>query len=459
MAKYRFVAVDSKGKELSGSVEAASEGAATTMLKDKGYFPTSISETGPGTSGTTAGGATASAKPSLKKPSTAAGTATSPGTGATAPGAKKSFSFGGGSKKQDPTKPKSVGFMARVKTKELVTFTRQLSTLVDAGLPLVRSLEVLNKQEKNPLLKRSLVEMSESINSGSTFAEAMSAHPKIFDKLYVNMVRAGEAGGVLNEVLTSLADFMEKMQKIKNKVVSAMVYPMVVLGFAMIILTFLMIFIVPRFEQIFKDILGDKELPMITRIVTGVSRAFVDRWYFVFGGFAAIVVGIIMAMKTEKGKRVWDKIKFNAPVFGALIRKTAIARFTRTLGTLMESGVPVLQALTIVGDTAGNSVVADAVKVVHDAVKEGENMAPPIESTNIFPPMVVSMVEVGEETGELPQMLARIADTYDDEVDNAVAALTSIIEPLMIVFLAVIVGIIVISLFMPMIGIIQGIQG
>lgn len=451
MAKYRFVAVDSKGKELSGSVEAASESAATAMLKDKGFFPTSIAE-----AGTTAGGEATSAKPSLlKKATTAAGT----GGGTKPPGgAKKSFSFGGGAGKADPAKPKSVGFMARVKTKELVTFTRQLSTLVDAGLPLVRSLEVLNKQEKNLLLKRSLVEMSESISSGSTFAEAMSAHPKIFDKLYVNMVRAGEAGGVLNEVLTSLADFMEKMQKIKNKVISAMVYPMVVLGFALIILTFLMLFIVPRFEQIFRDILGDAQLPFLTRMVTGVSRAFVNQWYLVFGGAAALIVGIVMALKTEKGKRIWDRIKFRAPVFGPLIRKTSIARFTRTLGTLMESGVPVLQALTIVGETAGNSVVADAVKIVHDAVKEGENMAPPIESTQIFPPMVVSMVEVGEETGELPQMLGRIADTYDDEVDNAVAALTSLIEPLMIVFLAVIVGIIVISLFMPMIGIIQGIQ-
>lgn len=452
MAEYRFVAVDSKGKELSGSVEAASESAATAMLKDKGYFPTSIAE-----AGTTSGGEAPAPKPGLlKKPAaTAAGTG---GGAKSAAGAKKAFSLGGGSAKADPAKPKGVGFMARVKTKELVTFTRQLSTLVDAGLPLVRSLEVLNKQEKNPLLKRSLVEMSDSISSGSTFAEAMSAHPKIFDKLYVNMVRAGEAGGVLNEVLTSLADFMEKMQKIKNKVVSAMVYPMVVLGFALIILTFLMLFIVPRFEQIFKDILGDTQLPFLTRMVTGVSRAFVNQWYLVFGGGAALIVGIVMALKTEKGKRIWDKIKFNAPVFGPLIRKTSIARFTRTLGTLMESGVPVLQALTIVGETAGNSVVADAVRVVHDAVKEGENMAPPIESTQIFPPMVVSMVEVGEETGELPQMLSRIADTYDDEVDNAVAALTSLIEPLMIVFLAVIVGIIVISLFMPMIGIIQGIQ-
>ena len=270
MAKYRFVAVDSKGKELSGSVEAASESAATSMLKDKGFFPTSIAE-----AGTTAGGEAPATKPGLlKKASTAAGT----GGGAKPPaGAKKSFSFGGGAAKGDPAKPKSVGFMARVKTKELVTFTRQLSTLVDAGLPLVRSLEVLNKQEKNLLLKRSLVEMSDSISSGSTFAEAMSAHPKIFDKLYVNMVRAGEAGGVLNEVLTSLADFMEKMQKIKNKVISAMVYPMVVLGFALIILTFLMLFIVPRFEQIFRDILGDAQLPFLTRMVTGVSRAFVNQ--------------------------------------------------------------------------------------------------------------------------------------------------------------------------------------
>jgi type IV pilus assembly protein PilC len=301
--------------------------------------------------------------------------------------------------------------------------------------------------------------MGDAIESGSNFAEALVQHPRIFDKLYVNMVKAGEVGGVLDKVLVSLAEFMEKVQKIKNKVKSAMTYPIVVLTMALAILTFLMIVIIPKFEKIFADIMQGKPLPALTRAVTVVSKNFVVVGPAMLLVVVAIVVALKFWKKTPKGAYVIDWTKLHMPLFGSLFMKSSIARFTRTLGELMDSGVPVLQALTIVGETSGNAVIETAVHVVHDAVKEGENIAPTLASTGIFPPMVISMVEVGEETGELPNMLRRIADNFEDEVDNAVAGLTSIIEPLLIVFLALIVGVIVISLFLPLVGIIEGLSG
>ena len=335
-----------------------------------------------------------------------------------------------------------------------MVFTRQLATLVDAGLPLVRSMQVLEKQEKNPMLKKALGDMADSIQSGSTFAEALAQHPKIYNKLYVNMAKAGEVGGVLDQVLVRLAEFMEKAQKIKNKVVGAMMYPMVVMVMALGILTFLMIVIIPKFKEIFSELLEGQALPGLTQFVMGASELMTKRLPFLIIGVAGLVFLIKMAAKTKQGSLLLDHLKLKMPVFGNLVRKTVVGRFTRTLGTLMASGVPVLQALNIVRDTAGNEVVAKAVNQIHDAVKEGENMAPPIEASGVFPPMVVSMVQVGEETGELPEMLMKIADSYDDEVDNAVAGLTSVIEPLLIVFLALVVGTIVIALFLPLISII-----
>jgi type IV pilus assembly protein PilC len=296
--------------------------------------------------------------------------------------------------------------------------------------------------------------MAESIQSGSTFAEALSQHPRIFNRLFINMVKAGELGGVLDIVLTRLADFMEKAQKIKSKVISAMVYPIVVLCMAVAILAFLMIFIIPKFEEIFDELLEGRALPGLTQFVLGVSRTMSQRVPFILIVVAVLVVLIKLFGKTSGGRYVLDRLKLGMPIFGPLVKKTAIARFTRTLGTLMTSGVPVLQALTIVRDTAGNEVVAKAVNQVHDSVKEGENMAPPLEASGTFPPVVISMVEVGEETGDLPEMLMKVADSFDDEVDNTVAGLTSVIEPVLIIFLAVIVGTIVISLFLPLITII-----
>jgi type IV pilus assembly protein PilC len=301
--------------------------------------------------------------------------------------------------------------------------------------------------------------LAETVQGGSTFSDALSQHPKIFNKLYVNMVKAGELGGVMELVLVRLADFQEKAQKLKNKVVSAMFYPVIVLVIAIAIMAFLLVYIVPKFEQIFADMLGGKPLPALTEFVIGTSRFFQEQWYLIIGGFVLFVVGYIFAARMPKGRAMIDAVKLRVPLFGDLIKKGAISRFSRTLGTLVTSGVPILQALNITRDTAGNVVLSGAIQRVHDSVKEGETIVTPLEKSGIFPPMVVSMIDVGEETGQLPEMLLKIADVYDDEVDNTVAGLTSLLEPIMIVFLAVVVGTIVIALFLPLISIISGLQG
>ena len=328
-----------------------------------------------------------------------------------------------------------------------------------AGLPLLRGLHVLERQTPNASLKEALGGMCESVESGSTFSEALQNFPKIFNNLYVNMVRAGEAGGVLEVVLNRLAEFAEKAEKIKNKVKSAMVYPVVVLIAAVGITAFLLITVIPKFEDIFKELMEDDALPAITQFVLNASKFVMERGYVVAGAVVGIVVLFNLFARMKTGAYILDTVKLNMPVFGTLIRRTAIARMMRTLGTLLASGVPVLQALVIVRDTSGNAVIAKAIQSVHDSVKEGESMTNPLAASKVFPPMVISMVEVGEETGAISDMLTRVADTYDDEVDNAVAGLTSVIEPLMIMMLAVIVGTIVIAMFMPMIKIISTIGG
>jgi len=274
----------------------------------------------------------------------------------------------------------------------------------------------------------------------------------------VNMVKAGEVGGVLELVLTRLSEFQEKAAKIKNKVVAAMVYPGIVMTMAVSIMTFLLIFIVPRFELIFHDLLGDKPLPPVTRFVIGFSGFVTSNGLVIFGAIVAAVTLYKFVGRTKRGRLAIDTFKLRMPLFGNLNRKTAISRFARTLGTLVTSGVPILQALNITRDTAGNAAIALAIARVHDSVKEGESIVQPLEASKQFPPMVVSMVDVGEETGKLPEMLLKVADVYDDEVDNAVIALTSALEPIMIVFLAVVVGTIVLALFTPLISIITGLQ-
>jgi type IV pilus assembly protein PilC len=421
MPKFSYVALDTRGKEITGVLESENTTTAVGRIREMGYFPTNVAETDK-----------VPAKKGAKAPGPAGGKS----------GAKKGFSI-------------NLNFSTgKVKAKLLTAFTRQLATLIDAGLPLLRGLEVLRKGERNPTLKRTLQKIGESVEAGSTFSEALAQHPKVFSKLYVNMVRAGEAGGVLDVTLGRLAEFQEKAAKIKNKVIAAMVYPAVVIFVALAIVSFLMIVIVPKFQEIFTDLLEGKPLPGLTLFVMKVSNLVQHQILLVAGCVAAVVIAIKMIGKTEKGRFYLDKIKLHAPLFGQMVRKVGIARFSRTLGTLIASGVPILQALNIVRDTAGNAVIAKAVSQVHDAVKEGERIVQPLEASGVFPPMVISMVDVGEETGALPDMLMKVADVYDDEVDNAVTAITSLLEPIMIVFLAVVVGTIVIAMFMPLISVI-----
>jgi type IV pilus assembly protein PilC len=421
MARFKYVAMDSGGSETQGVLDAENESQAVSILRANGLFPTRVNEIQ---------------------------------TGAARRGAPVKSGKG---LKKDIKLPK---FLAgRVKAKQLMVFTRQLATLVDAGLPLLRGLRILLKQEKNQALRDAVNSMGESVEGGSTFSEALAQHPKIFDDLFVNMVRAGEAGGVLDVVLSRLAEFMEKAERIKGRVKSAMVYPVVVLIAAVGIVTFMMIAVIPKFEEIFSGLLGGGELPALTRFVIGISTTVKERGFVVLGVIVGIVVLCKTLAKTKTGALLLDQVKLRMPVFGQLTVRSSIARFSRTLGTLMSSGVPVLQALNIVRDTVGNRVISRAIQGVHDSVKEGDSMAMPMEAAGLFPSMVVSMVDVGEETGALPEMLIRIADNYDDEVDRAVDGMTSVIEPLLIVFLAVVVGTIVIAMFVPLVSIIGQLGG
>ena len=411
MAKFSYTAVDAAGKQANGTVEAADQSEAIAQIRQLGYYPQRLNES--------RDDAAASAKEK----------------GVKAPKIKK-----GG----------------KVKVKILTVFTRQLATLIDAGLPLLRSLNTLARQERNVTMRNTMTALSTSVESGSTFSEALAQHPGIFNKLYVNMVKAGELGGVLEIVLARLAEFQEKAEKIKGKVKSAMVYPLVVLSIALVILSFLLVFIVPKFQKIFEEALPGTPLPGITLFVIGVSQIFINQWYLIIGAVAAVVIGYNVFSATTVGAIIIDQLTLKLPVFGDLLSKTAISRFARTLGTLISSGVPILQALNITKETAGNHVIASAIAKIHDSVKEGESVVGPMESSGVFPPMVTSMVQVGEETGQLPDMLVKVADVYEGEVDNVVTGLTSVLEPIMIVMLAVVVGTIVIALFMPMVKLITG---
>ena len=422
MANFQYSALDAKGEQTTGAISAATEAEAIQQLRGKGLYPTQISEEGK-----------------------------SKGKGKAAPAKAK------GKVKGKTVAAGKVG--GRIKPKSLMIFTRQLATLIDSGLPLLRSLTVLEKQEPNPILKATVRSLAENVQGGSTFSESLAQHPKIFNKLYVNMVKAGELGGVLEVVLNRLAEYQEKAQKLKNKIVSAMVYPVIVMFIAVAILVFLMIFIVPKFKEMFSS--TDQQLPLISRIVFGMSEFFLARPLFVPNVvfvFVCFGLGIFLFNlwgKTNGGRTVIDNMKLRMPIIGDIQRKSAVSRFSRTLGTLVTSGVPILQALNITRDTAGNVVISRAIEKVHEAVKEGETIVTPLQSSGVFPNMVISMVDVGEETGQLPEMLLKVADVYDDEVDNAVTALTSILEPIMIVFLALIVGSVVFALFLPLIKMIS----
>jgi type IV pilus assembly protein PilC len=426
MPKYDYVALDQKGNETKGSIEGASQNEAIGRVKEMGFFPTKIVEAD---------------KVQDKKAAGKKARAKAP-----AKGGKK-----GGAMSINIRIP---GLGGGVKPKVLTTFTRQLATLVDAGLPLLRGLRVLEKQERNANLKKILGELSMSIEGGSTFSEGLAQHPKVFNKLFVNMVKAGELGGVLEVVLKRLAEFSEKAQKIKGKVKAALFYPVAVLIVAVGIMILLMCFVVPKFKDVFGGM--GFPLPGFTLLVLGISDIIKNNILATLGGVAVfVVIFLLIINKTKLGRFLWDKFKLKMPALGPVISKVAISRFTRTLGTLVSSGVPILQALTIVKETSGNVIISNAIGKVHESVKEGETITAPLEASGAFPPMVVSMVDVGEQTGAMPEMLLKIADNYDEEVDNAVAAMTSLLEPIMIVLLAVIVGSIVIAMFLPLIAMIN----
>ncbi len=346
------------------------------------------------------------------------------------------------------TKSKNIAlFDKRIKTKELVVFTRQFSTMISAGLPLVQCLEILSSQQPNPTLKKVLAQIKQDVEGGSTFADALSKHPKVFDSLFVNLVSAGEIGGVLDTVLIRLAVYMEKNEHLKNKIKSAMTYPIIVLCVAFGVVAVLMIFVIPTFQDLF--IQFGSALPGPTQFVVDLSRVFRNYWYVMIGLIFLFIIGFRQLRKNKTGRFYTDKLALRLPVFGPLLKKVAVAKFTRTLGTMISSGVPIMDGLDITSKTAGNVIVENAIRAVRSAISEGKSMSEPLEQTGIFPGMVVQMISVGEATGAMDQMLAKIADFYDDEVDVAVEALTSALEPMLMVFLGGIIGFVVVAMYLP----------
>ncbi|MBR4662255.1 MAG: type II secretion system F family protein, partial [Lentisphaeria bacterium] len=390
MPLYMYTAIDANGKEQKGKKDAANEEEVSNFLKNQGLFPTSIK---------IADKAAAKA---------AAATAKAKAAGKNNPKDKKKGG-GGGINLNINLGP------VVIKEKDLTVLTRQMAILLDAGLPLIRSLKTLARQATNPVVKKTLEETAVSVEGGATFSEALAQHPKSFDKLYLNMIRAGEAAGKLELILNRLATFREKAAKIQGKVKSAMVYPSIIVSIAVLITTGLMIFIVPKFKKTFTELLEGEPLPGLTQFVMGISEFMINNWIILVPGIIGVVIVFKLILKVPFLKFYIDWVKYNLPLVGPIVSKTAISKFSRTLGTLMGSGVPILSALNIVKETSGNEVVSQAISKVYDAVKEGEGMAGPLQATKIFPEMVISMIEVGEETGKLPEMLDKIADTFDEE--------------------------------------------
>lgn len=343
-----------------------------------------------------------------------------------------------------------LGFGAGLKDKDLVVFTRQFGTMINAGLPLVQCLEILSTQSENKLLRETVGEVKGQVEAGSTFSDALRRHPKVFDDLYVNMVHSGEVGGLLDTILTRLAKHIEKAMKLKAQIKSAMIYPSAILGVAGIVITVLMIWVIPIFEKMFKEMSGGKMgLPGPTQLVIDISNAFQSFWYVLLGIIIACVIGIKKYYATPAGRMAIDKLLLKTPIFGDLIRKASVAKFTRTLGTLLSSGVPLLDGLTICAKTSGNKVIEEALINSRVSISGGKTIAEPLTQSQVFPKMVTHMIAVGESTGALDAMLGKIADFYEDEVDQAVASLTSLLEPMMMVFLGVVIGFIVIAMYLP----------
>jgi type IV pilus assembly protein PilC len=417
MAVFQFEALNASGQEVKDEVEAPTKEEAVAKVRGLGYFPTKVAE-----------------KAGKKK---VARREKGPG----------------------PAKRKAAGTgFGWVSTKQLTAFTRQLSTLQDAGLPVLRSLRILEQQQKPGMLRNVIKQVGEDVEGGATLSEAMARHPKAFNRLYSNMVAAGEAGGVLDVILQRLADFLEKAQKLKRKVIGAMIYPAVVLTIATGITLAIIIFLVPKFATIFLDF-GVEEMPWMTQVLIDISAWLLHGsppgWVVIL--LAPVIVALVyrLVRQARIGRYVVDTIKIKTPIMGQIVSKSGIARFTRTLGTLISAGVPILEALTITRETTGNEVYGGMLRKVHDSIREGDSFANPLRASKCVDSIVVNMVDVGEETGELDKMLYKVADNYEDEVDTLVSSLVSMLEPVMVVILGGIVGFIVISLYMPMISLIQ----
>lgn len=427
MPTYVYEALNSAGKPQKGTVDANSSEEAIQRIKGQGYFPTSVRE--------------------------------------------QKIKTGSAPRDQTKTKKKKKGgdlniSFGRVSAKKLTNFTRQLSTLQDAGLPLLRSLQILEQQQKPGKLKSILSGVCEEVEAGSTLSDAMAKHPKAFDRLYCKMVNAGEIGGVLDLILQRLANFMEKTQRLRRKIIGSMIYPTVVIIVAVGIVTAIMYFVIPKFQEIFNDF--EVELPGLTLWLIDASawvagtlhpNQVVPGWVWIVASPFLVFLFFKLIRKTSPGRAATDVVRIRIPVLGNLIKKTAVARFTRTLGTLISAGVPILEAILITRDTSGNYVYEKALTKVHDSIREGETFAGPLRESKVCDALVVNMIDVGEETGDLDVMLMKIADNYDEEVDVAVQSLLSLLEPLLVVVLGAIIGTIVLALFLPLVKMIESVSG
>lgn len=396
MPRFQYTARNFDGKVVTNDMEGDSKEAVIAKLRERGYFVTQIKEKG------------------------------------------KEFQL----------------FQRKISSTEIAIFARQFATMVGAGVPLVRCLTILGQQCENPRFRDIITKVRQDVEAGSNLSKALAGHPKVFSNLFINLVKAGEAGGILEEILSRLANYLESSEQLRQKVKGAMTYPVVVSAIACLVVIFLIVFVLPTFETIFKD-MGDAKLPLPTRMLLGLS-AFMNQYLILIViGSVAGFIGIKKFFESERGIRLFDNNILKVPVIGMLQKKVAVAKFTRTLGTLIASGVPILQALEVTADTAGNVVIADAVNKTRASIREGESISEPLKASTVFPPMVVQMIAVGEETGELDKMLTKIADFYDQEVDTAVKGLTSVIEPIVIVFMGIVIGGIVMAIFMPMLELVN----
>ena len=411
MPTFMYEAMNQSGQEVKDEVDATTTEDALAKIRNLGFFPTRIREKG-------------------------------------------------GSKPKAASRKKRITF-GRIGRKQMCLFTRQLSTLIDAGLPILRSINILEEQQKPGAMRNTLRQVAEDIEGGASFSEALAKHPKSFSRLYVNMVAAGETGGVLDTILQRLAEFLEKAAKLKSKVVGAMIYPAAVITFAVAIVSGIMVIVIPKFRDIFLDF--DVDLPEPTMVLIGISDWFVlatpPGWAVVLFSPVAAVMLFKLVRSSQGGRYATDLVGLKIPIMGTILEKTSVARFTRTLGTLITAGVPILEAILITKETAGNEVFARAMQSVHDSIREGESFANPLRATKVVDGLVVNMIDVGEETGELDKMLMKIADTYEDDVDTLVAGLFSLIEPIMVICLGLVVGFIVVALFLPLVSLIDAVSG